>query len=426
MNTTTTDEKKYQRETEKKYSDYLSKPLVRLLKFSGYGSIETISEGSFVENRQGEKFLDCAGGYGVFSLGHRHPRVIAAVKDQLDKIPLSAKVFFNRLMADLAEKLAQITPGDLQYSFFCNSGTEAVEGALKTARLKTGRAKIISAENSFHGKTMGSLSASGRELFKAPFKPLLSDVVHVPYGDVDALKQAVDEDTAAVIMEPLQGEGGIMVPPDGYLQAVREVCDKTGALFIADEVQTGLGRTGKMFAVEHWGVSPDIMCLAKALGGGVMPIGAFIGTPDVWLAFKENPVIHTTTFGGNELACRAALETLSIIEDENLLERAEKMGRYLKSGLESVMNRFPEIIAEVRGLGLMIGVEMAQEKFGGSIIMEMSKRRVIGVYTLNKPKVIRFEPPLTINEEELDICIRAFGEAAEETRNRFNTLEDSK
>ena len=426
LQTKTTDEKKYQRETEKKYSDYISRPLVRLLKFSGYGTVETISEGVYVENPQGEKFLDCAGGYGVFSLGHRHPRVIQAVKDQLDKIPLSAKVFFNRLMADLAEKLAQIAPGDLQYSFFCNSGAEAVEGALKAARLRTGRAKIVAADNSFHGKTMGALSASGRELFKAPFKPLLSDIVHVPYGDVEALKQAVDEETAAVIMEPLQGEGGIVVPPDGYMQAVREVCDKTGALFIADEVQTGLGRTGKMFAVEHWGVSPDIMCLAKALGGGVMPIGAFIGTPDVWLAFRENPVIHTTTFGGNELACRAALETLSVIEDENLVERADKMGRYLKSGLEGVMQRFPEIVAEVRGLGLMLGVEMAQEKFGGSIIMEMSKRKVIGVYTLNKPKVIRFEPPLVINEEELDICIRAFEEAAEETRKRFNTLEDSK
>lgn len=424
MQTTTTNEKMYQRETEKKYSDYISKPLVRLLKFSGYGTVETISEGVYVENPRGEKFLDCAGGYGVFSLGHRHPRVIAAVKDQLDKIPLSAKVFFNRLMADLAEKLAQITPGKLQYSFFCNSGTEAVEGALKAARLRTGRAKIVSADNSFHGKTMGALSASGRELFKAPFKPLLSDVVHVPYGDVEALKQAVDEETAAVIMEPLQGEGGIMVPPDGYMQAVREVCDKTGALFIADEVQTGLGRTGKMFAVEHWGVSPDIMCLAKALGGGVMPIGAFIGTPDVWLAFKENPVIHTTTFGGNELACRAALETLSVIEDENLVERADKMGRYLKSGLESVREKYPEIVAEVRGLGLMLGVEMTQEKFGGSIIMEMSKRKVIGVYTLNKPKVIRFEPPLVINEQEMDICISAFEEAAKETRNRFNTLEE--
>ena len=424
MLTTLKDLRKFQRETEGKYNKYIGKTLVRLMKFSGYGTVEMKSEGVFVENPQGEKYLDCAGGYGVFSLGHRNPRVVAAVKDQLDKIPLSAKVFFNRLMADLAEKLAEISPGELQYSFFCNSGTEAVEGALKTARLKTGRSKIVAAVNSFHGKTMGSLSASGRELFKKPFTPLLSDFVHIPYGDEKALRETVDENTAAVIMEPLQGEGGIVVPPDGYMKAVREVCDETGALFIADEVQSGLGRTGKMFAVEHWGVNPDIMCLAKALGGGVMPIGAFMGTPDVWNAFKENPVIHTSTFGGNELACRAALETLKVIEEENLVERAEKMGRYLQKGLENIKARYPEIVGEVRGLGLMLGVELTEEKFGGSIIMEMAKRKVVGVYTLNKPKVIRFEPPLIINEEELDICIQAFQEAVDETRKRFKTLED--
>lgn len=409
----------FQRETEKKYREFVSPSLSRLLKLGGYGRVESKSEGVFVETPEGEKFLDCAGGYGVFSLGHRHPKVIAAVKDQLDKIPLSAKVFFNRILADLAEKLAEITPGKLQYSFFCNSGAEAVEGAIKTARLKTGREFIVAAVNSFHGKTMGALSASGREIFKKPFMPMMPCVVHVPFGDAESLKEAVTADTAAVIMEPVQGEGGIIASPEGYLQAVRDICTETGALFVADEVQTGLGRTGKMFAVEHWNVEPDIMCLAKALGGGVMPIGAIVGTPEVWEAFKENPLIHTSTFGGNELACRAALETIKIIQEEMLVENSTKMGEILLSGLNKIKNKFPNVISQARGLGLMIGVELAEEKFGGSIIMEMAKRRVIGVYTLNKPNVIRFEPPLIIKEEEISICLKAFEEAVEETQKRF-------
>jgi putrescine aminotransferase len=411
--------KEFQRETELKYKEYVSPTLARLLKFSGYGTVETKAEGCYVEDPTGERYLDCAGGYGVFSLGHRHPRIIAAVKDQLDKIPLSAKVFFNRLMADLAEKLAEITPGRLKYTFLCNSGAEAVEGAIKLARLRTGKSKIVAAQNAFHGKTMGALSATGRDILKTPFSPMLPDIVHVPFGDIAALTDMVDENTAAVIMEPIQGEGGIMVAPDGYMKAVRQICDKTGALFIADEVQTGLGRTGKMFAVQHWDVEPDIMCLAKALGGGVMPIGAFIGTPEVWEAFKENPIIHTTTFGGNELACRAGIETIAVLKEENLIENAVKMGSLLKSGLEDIMRKFPQIVAEVRGLGLMIGVELVEEKFGGSIIMEMAKRRVIGVYTLNKPKVIRFEPPLIINENEVKECLNAFLGAAEATAQRF-------
>jgi len=416
---TTIELKKFQRETEKKYKEYVGRTLGRLMKLGGYGTVESFAEGAYVENPAGEKYLDCAGGYGVFSLGHRHPRVVRAVKDQLDKIALSSKVFFNRPLADLAEKLAEISPGDLRYSFFCNSGTEAVEGSLKIARHKTGRHKIVAAINSFHGKTMGALSVSGRDLFKEPYKPLIPEVVHVAYGDEAALREVVDEETAAVIMEPIQGEGGIVVPPRGYLRAVREVCDQTGALFIADEVQSGLGRTGKMFAVEHWGVNPDLMCLAKALGGGVMPVGAFMGTPDVWEAFRENPVIHTSTFGGNELACRAALETIKVIEEENLIERASTIGKLLKSRLENIRKEFPDIIADVRGLGLMLGVEMQEEKFGGSVIMEMAKRRVIGVYTLNKPKVIRFEPPLIIGEKEVGICAEAFAEAVRETRKLF-------
>lgn len=411
--------RKYLREIERKYREFVNPTLVRLLKFSGYGSVEEKSDGVYVYDSKGEKYLDFAGGYGVFSLGHRNRRVIEAVKDQLDKIPMSSKVFFNSLMADLAEKLAGIAPGDLKYSFFCNSGAEAVEGAVKIARRASGKARIIATKNSFHGKTLGALSLSGRDLFKKGFHPLLPDVAHVPYGDVEAIKNLVDEHCAAVIVEPIQGEGGIIVPPDDYLPAVQKICRDRGVLLIADEVQTGLGRTGKMFAVEHYGVEPDLMCLAKALGGGVMPIGAFMGTPQVWKAFEENPLIHTTTFGGNQAACRAAIETISILLEEGLVENSRKMGDYLKREIQKIADQYPRIISEVRGKGLMIGVELEQEKFGGSIIMEMSKRRVIAVYTLNKPKVLRFEPPLIVERKHIDSCVDAFGESVEETQKRF-------
>ncbi|MFP4498850.1 MAG: aspartate aminotransferase family protein [Vulcanimicrobiota bacterium] len=414
------EQRKYQREIENKYRNYHNPSLSKLVKLSGYGTVEDHSSGIYVYNHLGEKYMDFAGGYGVFSIGHSHPRVIAAVKDQLDKMPLSAKVFYNKVLADLAEKLAQIAPGNLQYTFFCNSGAEAVEGAIKIARLATGRSRIVAAENSFHGKTMGALTVSGRDLFKKGFAPLVPDVVHVPFGDVEILEKIVDEHVAAVIMEPVQGEGGIMTPHNDFLPAIRRVCDKSGALFIADEVQTGLGRTGKMFAVDHWDVKPDMMCLAKALGGGVMPIGAFMGTPEVWKAFNENPVIHTTTFGGGEAACRAALETIRVIEEENLVENSARIGKYFKDKLETLADKYSDIIGEVRGMGLMIGVEFTGEKFGGSVIMEMSKRKVIGVYTLNKPKVMRFEPPLIVTEEQIDLCIDVFEEALEETRKRFS------
>ncbi len=409
----------YMREIEKKYKEYINPVLSRLLKFSGYGSVETYAEGVYVYNQKGEKFLDCAGGYGVFSLGHRHPKVVSAVKDQLDKIPLSAKVFFNGVMAELAESLSKITPKGIKYSFFCNSGAEAVEGAIKIARKATGRAKIIAASNAFHGKTLGALSVSGRDLYKKGVSPLIPHIVHIPYGDSEALKQAIDENTAAVIMEPIQGEGGIIIPPNDFLPAVRELCNKYGAIFIADEVQTGLGRTGKMFAVEHWNVVPDMICLAKALGGGVMPIGAFMGNEKVWRAFEENPLFHTSTFGGGEMACRAALETIKVIIEENLVENAKEEGEYLLRKLSEVAQEFPEVVKEVRGKGLMIGVELTEEKHAGSVIMEMAKRKIIGVYTLNMPKVIRFEPPLIIKRDEIDLCASAFYEAVKETKNRF-------
>ncbi|MBP6964228.1 MAG: aminotransferase class III-fold pyridoxal phosphate-dependent enzyme [Armatimonadetes bacterium] len=402
-------------ETIEKYKEYVNPMLANLMRFAGFGDVEASAEGCVVTGVSGDEYIDCLGGYGVFSLGHRHPEVVAAVRAQLDRMPLSSKIFFGKPLADLAELLAEITPGRLRFSFFCNSGAEAVEGALKAARMFTGRKHFIATAAGFHGKSMGSLSATGRELYKSPFEPLIPGFAHVPFGDARAVEDAFTDDTAAVIVEPIQGEGGIRIPPDDYLPRLREICTRRGALLIMDEVQTGLGRTGKLFASEHWGVEPDIMTLAKALGGGVMPIGAFVGTPEVWEAvFSENPLMHTSTFGGNPLACAAALAAIEVIRRDDLSGRSAKLGAGFKAKLEAVREKHPKALAEVRGMGLMIGVEFTHEDVGELVIGGLARRGVIAAYTLNNPKVLRFEPPLIITEEQIATVVSAFDESVAE------------
>lgn len=408
-------------ETIEKYEQYINPAVARLFRFMGLSTIEQHASGVIITDSNGKDYIDCLGGYGVFSLGHRHTRVVEAVKAQIDCMPMSSKVLFNKPMADLAELMANITPGDLQYSFFGNSGTEAVEGALKLAKVHTGRSKIVSTINSFHGKTLGALSATGRDLFRDPFQPLLSGFAHVPFGDESAIADCIDTDTAAVIVEPIQGEGGIIVPSDGYLPALRQLCDRHGALLICDEVQTGLGRTGRMFACDHYGVVPDIITTAKALGGGVMPIGAFTARPQIFEEYVTSPFLHTSTFGGNPLACAAAIETIKVIYEENLVEQAQSKGHYFMERLQKIADSFPGVIQEVRGKGLMIGVELTKEGIGGLLMSELINKGVLVAYTLNNPKVIRIEPPLIITEETIDQVISAFAYAVEQA---YEMLED--
>ncbi|MCK8817650.1 acetylornithine/succinylornithine family transaminase [Natroniella sulfidigena] len=393
------------------YEEYVNSGLARLFKFMGLDKVEWEAEGVTVKDITGEEYLDCLGGYGTFVLGHRPPKVVEAVKEQLDLMPLSSKILLNQPLSQLAEELAEITPGDLKYSFVCNSGTEAVEGALKLARLATGKSKIITTENSFHGKSYGALSVTGRKVFRKPFEPLLSEIEFIPFGDLEALEHEIDHQTAAVILEPIQGEGGIILPPKDYLSQARELCDKYGALLILDEIQTGLGRTGRMFACQHYGVTPDILTLAKALGGGVMPVGAVVATADLWKVFNQNPFLHTSTFGGNQLACKAALTTLREVQNRNLVSSAQKLGDYLLENLKQLATKYSSVIQEVRGKGLMIGVEFKDESYGGLLISELVKENILVAYTLNQQKVVRLEPPLIIKREELDLILTKFERA---------------
>ena len=412
----------YVEETIAKYEKYINPAQAKLFRFMGLASVEGHAQGWTITDSEGREFIDCLGGYGMFALGHRHPKVVEAVEKELHAMPMCGKVLFNRPMGELAELLAEITPGDLQYSFFVNSGTEAVEGCLKVARLATKRSKFVAAENAFHGKTMGSLTATGRDLYREPFKPLLDCFTHVPYGDASALEAVVDEETAAVILEPIQGEGGIIVPPAGYLKEVKAICEAKGVLLIADEVQTGISRTGTWFGVEHDGVKPDLMACAKALGGGVMPLGAIIGTPAAWQGLIEAPFLHTSTFGGNQMACAAGVATIKAIKEEDLLRRSAETGAYFKAGLEQIQKEFPEVIAEVRGKGMMLGVELTREGAGGMLMSLMIDKSIIVAYTLNNPKVIRIEPPLIMPKEVVDYVLENFRSAVAMTASVIEDL----
>lgn len=369
------------------------------------GAVEFRDQGVYTFDNHGKRYLDCLGGFGIFNVGHRHPRVIEAVKAQLDQVCLHSQELLNPWAANLAKQLASLAPGDLQYMFFCNSGTEAVEGALKLARLFTGKSEIISTKNAYHGVSMGALSATGRDVFRKPFEPLLNGFKHVPFGDIKALEEAITKDTAAVILEPIQGEGGINVPPVGYLRKVRNLTKKKGVLLILDEVQTGLGRTGRMFACEHEGVVPDIMCLAKALGGGVMPIGCFMATKKIWKVLEPNPSIHNSTFGGNPLACAAATATLEVLVDEHLPARSAVMGNYFMRKLDELKEKYPQYIMDVRGRGLLIGLEFQAKDIREGVQAELFHRGVLVAGTMNSNRTIRIEPPLIITESQINFMV---------------------
>ncbi|MGA8576420.1 MAG: aspartate aminotransferase family protein [Candidatus Cybelea sp.] len=408
-------------EVYENYKEFVNPPLARVMKLSG-SPVEVRARGCTIWDQTGKPYLDFAGGYGVFTLGYCHPRVVEAVKAQLERIALSGKTMFNVLLGRAARRLAELAPGDLQISFWCNSGTEAIEGAIKLARAATGRAKIVGTHDAFHGKTLGALSVSGRETFQTPFRPLLADSSSVPFGETDSLEESL-RDAAAFVVEPVQGEGGVHVPPAGYLRDVRRICDATGALFIADEIQTGLGRCGYRFACNRDEAVPDVMTLAKGLSGGVIPVGAFIARAPVWnRAFGKAPLLHTSTFGGSEIACTAAIAAMDVLEEDGLADRARIRGEQLLCGAKAIAAEYPAVVGEVRGLGLLVGVELTNEGYGGWIIPEMLKHGVTAAWTLNAQRVIRLEPPLIVSEGEIDRALQALRAGVATAYEKFGEL----
>lgn len=411
------DRKKGKREAEKQeykdfikkcYRDHLNPTLERLYEFIGFDDLEMKAEGMFIYDQDGKKYLDFLAGFGSLNFGHLHPRIVGAVKSQLEKMALSSKVFLNPLQAELARLLTEITPGNLPYAFFTNSGTEAVECALKLAR-SYGKAKhtVLYFSNSFHGKTYGALSLTGREVYRKNFGRMLPGSVEVADFNIREILKVITPETIGIIIEPIQGEGGIRVPPPGFLKELREFTRYWGLLLIVDEIQTGFGRTGKNFACEWEEVQPDILTLGKSLGGGVMPIGACLATEEVFSAFFENPFVHSTTFGGNPLACAAGLEAIRLLVEENFAERARQMGEELMQNLKLVHREHRELIRNIRGKGLMVGLEFVQPELAELTILSLRQKGIITAYTLNNPSVIRLEPPLLITSEQIQFFTRA-------------------
>jgi putrescine aminotransferase len=359
----------------------------------------------------GREYLDCLGGYGMMDLGWNHPDVVAAVRDQLAfRTPMPSQELIDPLRGVLARLMAQITPGEIKFSFFAASGTESIEGAIKLAKMYTKKPAFIVALKAFHGKTMGSLSMIGKADYREPVGILYGGpVYHVPFGDADAVEQQLEickkigVGVAGVLMEPIQGEAGAIVPPDDFWPRIREATKHHGTLLLADEVQTGLGRTGKLWGVEHWGVVPDILSVAKSLGGGVMPISAFCSTEEIWQCMMyPNPFIHTTTTGGNALACAAAIAAINVTLRDKIWEVAAAKGNYITPKLKELAAKYPQVFKEITGKGLLIGMHFQTPEIGYQIASGLFKRGVLVAGTLISAQTVRIEPPLVITFEELD------------------------
>jgi predicted acetylornithine/succinylornithine family transaminase len=378
------------------------------------------SQGCTVYTVDGKEYLDLLAGIAVNNVGHRNPEVVEAIIAQAQR-SLHTMVYGKYVVpvqVDVARLLAELTPQGLETTFFTNSGCEGIEGALKTARKYTGRSRIISCRRAFHGRTFGALSVTWREPYRKPFEPLVPDIHFIPYNDLAAAREMIDDKTACIILEPIQGEGGVRIPDGDYLPGVREICDKTGALMVLDEVQTGFGRTGKWFACDHWNVSPDIMVLAKALGGG-LPLGAFIGRREVMETLSTPMLSHLTTFGGNPVCCAASKAAIQIMKRDDLPGKATQRGEQFMAGLQAMQERYPSVIREVRGKGLLIGIELSRKDVMAKFVDEVHKQYLIIGDSLNDDITARLEPPLTITAQEVEEGLSRLEYACRETAQHF-------
>ncbi len=422
------DGKKIIEESKQNFAEHFNKGWLEYRKSvteaGDWAVTEWTGSGAVFRDVLGREYLDCLGGYGMMDLGWSHPEVVAAVRDQLTfRTPMPSQELIDPLRGVLAKLMAMITPGDIKYSFFASSGTESIEGAIKLAKMYTKKPGFIVATKAFHGKTMGSLSMLGKSDYREPVGILYGGpVYHVPFGDAEAVErqletcQKVGIGIAAVLMEPIQGEAGAIVPPDDFWPRIREATKRYGVLLIADEVQTGLGRTGKLWGVDHWNVIPDILSVAKSLGGGVMPVCAFCSTEEIWqVMMYPNPFIHTTTTGGNALACAAAIAAINVTLRDKLWEVAAAKGNYIIPKLNALAQKYPQIYREITGRGLLIGMHFQKPEIGYKVAAGLFKRGVLVAGTLISAQTVRIEPPLVITYEQIDEVLNRLEDVVEET-----------
>ena len=373
--------------------------------FAKRNRVITRGKGALVWDINGNEYIDCTGSYGVAVVGHCHSKVVEAIQKQAEKLIACHASFYNDARSELLQKLIGLAPKGMDRVFLSNSGAESVECAIKLARKYSGKPEIIAMMGAFHGKTMGALSATWKKKYRNPFIPLVPGFKHVPPNKIEKVKAAITDKTAAVLVEPIRGEGGVLLPSDDFLPGLRELCDEKGVLLIFDEVQTGFGRTGKVFACEHWNVVPDIMCLAKSVAGG-LPMGATFAKGDVMDAFQRGE--HSSTFSGSPLVCAAASAAIDVLVEEKLPERAATLGGYFKGKLNRLAEKH-NVIREVRGLGLMIGMEMRFDVY--NILLGCMDR---GVLVLDAGRnVIRFLPPLVIEKDQIDNVVDVLNEVLE-------------
>ncbi|MCJ7531254.1 MAG: aminotransferase class III-fold pyridoxal phosphate-dependent enzyme [Anaerolineales bacterium] len=404
-------------ESKKNFAEHFNKGWLEYRKSvteaGDWAATEWTGSGATFRDILGREFIDCLGGYGMLDLGWAHPDVVDNVRAQLGRTPMPSQELIDPLRGVLARLMALITPGDIKYSFFAASGTEAIEGAIKLAKMHTQKDGFIVALKAFHGKTMGSLSMLGKADYRAPAGRLYGGpVYHVPFGDADAVERQLETcktvgiDIAAVLMEPIQGEAGAIVPPDDFWPRIRQATKQYGVLLIADEVQTGFGRTGKLWGVDHWNVVPDILAVAKSLGGGVMPVSAFCATEEIWQCMMyPNPFIHTTTTGGGALACSAAIAAINVTLRDRLWEQAAAKGEYLIPKIQALAEEYPHIFEKITGRGLLIGMHFHNPEVGYKVAAGLFKRGVLVAGTLTSAQTIRIEPPLVITYPQIDAVL---------------------
>jgi len=387
-----------------------------------WAAVEWTGSGAVFKDVLGREYLDCLGGYGMLNHGWSHPDVVAAVRAQLERTPMPSQELIDPLRGVLARMMADITPGNLKYSWFAASGTEAIEASIKIAKLYTNKPAFIVGVKAFHGKTMGSLSMLGKADYRQPLGLLYGGpVYHVPFGDAEAVERQLDicdrigVGVAGVLFEPIQGEAGAIVPPDDFWPRIRAATRKYETLLIADEVQTGLGRTGKLWGVDHWDVEPDIIAVAKSLGGGVMPISAVSTTEEIFQPMMyPNPFMHTTTTGGGALACSAAIASIHVTLRDKLWEQAAQKGEYLMPKLLELAEKYPGIFEKVTGKGLLIGMHFKASETGYKVAAGLFKRGVLVAGTLTSAQTIRIEPPLVIEYAQIDEVLNRLSDAVAE------------
>lgn len=398
------------------FSKYVNPQKARVLKNAGLDIIEGKREGAAVWDITGEKYIDCITSAGSFNVGRRNPEVIQALKKALDEYDLGSFIVCSKQKADLAKKLAEITPGDLQFVTYGTGGGEANDFAIKLARGFTMKTEVISTIKAYHGHTGFSLAAIGRDEYKKPFYPMVPGFTHVPYNDLNAMTNAVTDDTAAIMIEPVQGEGGIYPATTDYLKGLRALCDKNDIVLIFDEIQTGFGRTGKMFCCEHAGVVPDILTVAKSLGGNLYPISATIYREELNDFVMKYPFTHLSTFGGSDLGCIVGLAAIDYLIKNKVPDHATAMGDRFQKGFDGLLKKYSDLLIEVRRMGLMMGLQFTNDSIGPRMSYQLAQNGVIALYTGNDPSVMRLMPVLEIQPNEVDVVIDALDASMSEIR----------